>query len=47
MKEAYEADEQKWMSNQASILASKLVPGEPCPVCGSKEHDIRIKRGCA
>ncbi|MFJ7972650.1 AAA family ATPase [Psychrobacillus sp. NPDC096389] len=40
MKEAYVAEEQKWMSNQAAILASKLVSGEPCPVCGSKEHDM-------
>lgn len=40
MKEAYRKEEQKWMSNQASILASKLVEGEPCPVCGSREHDV-------
>ncbi|GGA35049.1 AAA family ATPase [Psychrobacillus lasiicapitis] len=39
MKEAYDAEERKWMNNQASILASKLLPGEPCPVCGSKEHN--------
>ncbi|SES22972.1 AAA family ATPase [Psychrobacillus sp. OK032] len=39
MKEAYDIEERKWMSNQANILASKLLPGEPCPVCGSKEHN--------
>ncbi|WP_144510571.1 AAA family ATPase [Bacillus sp. FJAT-22090] len=39
MKHAYIIEEQKWMGNQASILASKLVSGEPCPVCGSKEHE--------
>ncbi|MFJ5771196.1 AAA family ATPase [Psychrobacillus sp. NPDC093180] len=38
MKKAYDTEERKWMSNQASILASKLLPDEPCPVCGSKEH---------
>lgn len=39
MKNAYTMEEQKWMGNQASILASKLVSGEPCPVCGSREHE--------
>ena len=38
MKKAYVVEEQKWMSNQASILASKLVDGEACPVCGSTNH---------
>lgn len=37
-KEAYEDIEQLWIGSQASILASKLVEGEPCPVCGSKDH---------
>lgn len=37
-KETYEDIEQQWIGSQASILASKLVEGEPCPVCGSKEH---------
>ncbi|MFJ7952063.1 AAA family ATPase [Lysinibacillus sp. NPDC096418] len=32
--------EQKWITNQASILAAKLVEGEPCPVCGSMDHQI-------
>lgn len=35
---SYEVLEQQWIGSQASILASKLVDGEPCPVCGSKEH---------
>lgn len=37
-KETYEVIEQQWIGSQASILASKLVMGEPCPVCGSKNH---------
>lgn len=40
IKETYALEEQKWMSNQASILASQLVAGEACPVCGSTEHTI-------
>lgn len=38
MLQVYKEEENKWMNNQASILASKLVAGEACPVCGSKEH---------
>ena len=38
MKKAYVIEEQKWMSSQASILASKLVDGDACPVCGSTNH---------
>ncbi|MGG0657526.1 AAA family ATPase [Rummeliibacillus pycnus] len=34
----YRIEEQKWLSNQASILATQLVDGQPCPVCGSLEH---------
>lgn len=30
--------EEKWLHSQASILASKLRDGEPCPVCGSSHH---------
>ncbi|WP_231314699.1 AAA family ATPase [Neobacillus sedimentimangrovi] len=30
--------EQKWLHGQASILASKLQEGNPCPVCGSEHH---------
>ena len=37
-REMYEDIEQQWLGSQASIIASKLVEGEPCPVCGSKEH---------
>ncbi|HLS07928.1 SbcC/MukB-like Walker B domain-containing protein, partial [Lentibacillus sp.] len=38
IKQKYDAYEQAWMHNQASILASHLHDGEPCPVCGSLEH---------
>ncbi len=34
----YRAEEQKWFQSQASLLASQLVDGQPCPVCGSVEH---------
>ncbi|MGM0844664.1 MAG: AAA family ATPase [Bacillota bacterium] len=30
--------EDKWNKAQAGILASELVHGNPCPVCGSEEH---------
>ena len=39
-KEAYALEEKKWLSNQAQILASTLVPGNACPVCGSTEHQV-------
>ena len=39
-KEAYNLEEKKWLSNQAQILASTLVPGSACPVCGSTEHQV-------
>ncbi len=28
----------QYLSGQAGVLAAGLVPGLPCPVCGSKEH---------
>jgi DNA repair protein SbcC/Rad50 len=39
-KESYGLEEKKWLSNQAQILASTLVPGSACPVCGSTEHQV-------
>ena len=30
--------EEAWARGQASVLASRLATGEPCPVCGSTEH---------
>jgi len=32
------AIEAAWIEGQAAILAQRLVPGSPCPVCGSVEH---------
>ncbi|QYK02670.1 AAA family ATPase [Shewanella psychrotolerans] len=28
----------RWHQGQAAILAAKLSAGEPCPVCGSRDH---------
>jgi len=36
-KELYSLQE-TWNKGQAAILADKLTPGSPCPVCGSLEH---------
>lgn len=30
--------ETNWMAGQASVLASRLVENQPCPVCGSCQH---------
>lgn len=30
--------DRKYIAGQAGILASKLQPGTPCPVCGSSKH---------
>ncbi|MDF2609734.1 MAG: sbcC [Lachnospiraceae bacterium] len=34
----YEVKQKAFLREQAGILASNLVDGEPCPVCGSLEH---------
>lgn len=33
-----EEKERLYFDQQAGVLAGRLRPGEPCPVCGSKEH---------
>ncbi|GAE34858.1 exonuclease SbcC [Halalkalibacter akibai JCM 9157] len=38
LKEEYEQLETRWIEGQASLLALHLHNGDPCPVCGSKEH---------
>ncbi|MCL2916829.1 AAA family ATPase [Shewanella litorisediminis] len=35
---ARELLELAWHQGQAAILAARLLPGDPCPVCGSAEH---------
>ncbi|MCP1145990.1 AAA family ATPase [Lysinibacillus endophyticus] len=37
-RDLYNQEEMKWLSNQAALLAANLVPGSPCPVCGSTDH---------
>ncbi|OUQ32366.1 exonuclease [Ligilactobacillus salivarius] len=32
-----------WIKNQIYFLAKQLAPGEPCPICGSKEHPLPAK----
>ena len=34
----YKRIEDQWIEGQAAILAARLEPGAPCPVCGSKDH---------
>ncbi len=34
----YERNRQAFLDSQAGFLARELRPGEPCPVCGSREH---------
>ncbi|WP_042478883.1 AAA family ATPase [Bacillus ndiopicus] len=34
----YDQVMENWLANQAHMLALSLVPGAPCPVCGSVEH---------
>lgn len=45
LTESYEAAkallaelQERWMNGQAALLAAKLEPGSPCPVCGSCRH---------
>jgi exonuclease SbcC len=35
---AYERAHRRFLDEQAGVLAQTLAPGEPCPVCGSREH---------
>ncbi len=35
---AFEAARNLFLQEQAAVLATRLQPGSPCPVCGSSEH---------
>ena len=39
-KTGYDQAEAYFFSAQAGILAGRLLPGKPCPVCGSREHPV-------
>ena len=39
--------QEAWHTGQAAILAQSLVPGMPCPVCGSHEHPAPTPAGTA
>jgi len=38
LRNEYEQKHKAFLNEQAGILAEILLPGEPCPVCGSTEH---------
>lgn len=43
-KSDFEFKEEIYMKEQAGILASELINGSPCPVCGSLNHPNPAKR---
>ncbi|WP_226034781.1 AAA family ATPase [Aquibacillus saliphilus] len=43
-RDKYTKIEAAWINGQASILATHLHNGQPCPVCGSKEHPNKVSK---
>src|SRR5699024_4739989 len=45
LSKKFEKEENKWLNNEAAVLANKLEEGEACKVCGSTTHpDKAIKQ---
>ncbi|WP_367925747.1 AAA family ATPase [uncultured Ruthenibacterium sp.] len=40
----YETMEQQFWNSQAGVMAARLEPGDPCPVCGSMHHPCPASR---
>ncbi|WP_141500399.1 AAA family ATPase [Paenibacillus luteus] len=40
-KEEHDQLESSWIEGQATLLATHLHDGKPCPVCGSEEHPAK------
>jgi exonuclease SbcC len=38
-----DALQEAWRTGQAALLAQRLVPGMPCPVCGSHDHPAPMR----
>ncbi len=45
LQASLEEQERLWLTEQAAVLASRLRPGQPCPVCGSKRHPHPAQKG--
>lgn len=38
LKQSYDTKNKAFLDEQAGIIAANLIPGTPCPVCGSQVH---------